>query len=63
MRRPGRIEALAPGLQPHSYQRPVEHTPNTPSATKPVAMPKFYNPRHPEQTLLYRTVAEHFETW
>lgn len=24
---------------------------------------KLYNPRHPEQTLLYRTIAEHFETW
>ena len=29
------------------------------SATKP----KRYNPRHPKRTLLYRTVAEHFETW
>jgi hypothetical protein len=25
--------------------------------------PKAYNPRHPERTLLYKTVAEHFETW
>jgi len=25
--------------------------------------PKRYNPRHPERTLLYQTVAEHFETW
>ena len=25
--------------------------------------PKIYNPRHPERTLLYQTVAEHFETW
>lgn len=24
---------------------------------------KVYNARHPEQILLYRTVAEHFETW
>ena len=24
---------------------------------------KAYNPRHPERALLYRTVAEHFETW
>src|SRR5450830_986252 len=28
-----------------------------------LAKPKLYNPRHPEQTLLYRTVAENFETW
>jgi hypothetical protein len=25
--------------------------------------PKIYNPRHPEHTLLYKTVAEHHETW
>ncbi len=27
------------------------------------AKPKLYNPRHPERTLLYKTIAEHFETW
>ena len=26
------------------------------------AKPKLYNPRHPERTLLYQTIAEHFET-
>ena len=25
--------------------------------------PKLYNPRHPERSLLYETIAEHFETW
>jgi len=30
-----------------------------PATTKP----KLYNPRHPERTLLYQTVAEHYETW
>ena len=25
--------------------------------------PKLYNPRHPERTLFYQTIAEHFETW
>ena len=25
--------------------------------------PKLFNPRHPERTLLYQTIAEHFETW
>jgi hypothetical protein len=25
--------------------------------------PKCYNPRHPERTLLYQTVAEHYQTW
>ena len=27
------------------------------------AKPKLYNPRQPERTLLYQTIAEHFETW
>ena len=27
------------------------------------AKPKLYNPRHPERTLLYQMVAEHYETW
>ena len=27
------------------------------------AKPKLYNPRHLERTLLYQTVAEHYETW
>jgi hypothetical protein len=31
------------------------------SGAKP--KPKLYNPRHPERTLLYKTIAEHFETW
>jgi hypothetical protein len=25
--------------------------------------PKLYNPRQPERTLRYQTVAEHHETW
>ena len=29
----------------------------------PASRPKLYNPRHPERTLLYQTVAEHYETW
>ena len=28
-----------------------------------VAKPKLYNPRYPERSLLYQTLAEHFETW
>jgi hypothetical protein len=27
------------------------------------AKAKLYNPRHPDRTLLYQTIAEHFETW
>jgi hypothetical protein len=30
-----------------------------PSTTKPT----LYNPRHPERTLLYQTVADHYATW
>ena len=28
-----------------------------------VGKPKLYNPRHPERTLPYQTIAAHFETW
>ena len=28
-----------------------------------VAHPKLYNPRHPERTLLYETIAQHYESW
>jgi hypothetical protein len=27
------------------------------------SQPKCYNPRHPERTLLYQTVAQHYESW
>jgi hypothetical protein len=33
------------------------------TTAQPRGKPKLYNPRHPECTLLYQTVAEHFETW
>jgi len=45
------------------HPRGNNHVPLRPqpaAATKPT---KAYNLRHPERTLLYRTVAEHFETW
>lgn len=29
----------------------------------PASQSKLYNPRHPERTLLYQTVAEHYATW
>jgi hypothetical protein len=28
-----------------------------------IVEPKLYIPRHPERTLLYQMVAEHYETW
>ena len=48
--------------RPHSHH-PAGH--NAPAAAQPAAapQPKLYNPRHPERTLLYQTVAEHFESW
>jgi hypothetical protein len=38
------------------YVVPSGHLPST---TKPT----HYNPRHPERTLLYQTVADHYATW
>jgi Transposase zinc-binding domain/Putative transposase len=35
---------------------------STASAATP-GKPKLYNPRHPQRSLLYQTVADHFETW
>ena len=37
--------------------------PSRPAGLPADAKPKLYNPRHPERTLLYQTIAEHFETW
>jgi hypothetical protein len=50
----------------HQHPRGHNHVPlhATSKAQPTPAQPtKAYNPRHPERTLLYRTVAEHFETW
>ena len=51
-----------------SHARPLSHhhagrsaAAAAPAAT--AAKPKLYNPRHSERTLLYQTIAEHFETW
>ena len=48
--------------KPHSHPHAGHNAP----ATAPCASaskPKLYNPRHPERTLLYQTISEHFETW
>ena len=37
--------------------------PSRPAGLPAGAKPKLYNPCHPERTLLYQTIAEHFETW
>lgn len=52
-------------MQPATVRaHPKSHSHQYPGPRTPVAAnPKPYNPRHPEQTLLYRTVAENFETW
>ncbi len=48
--------------KPHSHQH---RGPRTPAAAQSAsaAKPRLYNPRHPERTLLYRTISENFETW
>ena len=43
--------------------RPSASNSTATATAKQHAKPKRYNPRHPEHTLLYRTVAQHFETW
>ena len=43
--------------------RPAQQHSHPQAGALASAKPKLYNPRHPEHTLLYRTVAEHFETW
>jgi len=56
----------------HQHPRGSQYAPLRPKpaqsaqpsqATAAANKPKAYNPRHPERTLLYKTVAEHFETW
>jgi hypothetical protein len=65
------ISAQRQGL-PHPHPSPRQHQravadrqagKQTKPSTSAAPKVKLYNPRHPEQTLLYRTVAEHFETW
>lgn len=51
--------AASPAAQ--SAVPPHQH-PRT-SAAQGTAAPQLYQGRHPEQSLLYRTVADHFETW
>jgi hypothetical protein len=47
---------------PHVHHHPRGH-PHAAQPAQPAKPTKAYNPRHPERTLLYKTVAEHFETW
>jgi hypothetical protein len=48
------MPAAARPAQPHSH-------PHAGGQAGP--KPKLYDPRHPERTLLYQTIAEYFETW
>jgi hypothetical protein len=61
------IKALHHASTAQSHARPQSHHHAGRSALPPpaaaVAKPKLFNPRHPERTLLYQTIAEHFETW
>ena len=47
--------------RPHSHHQADHRAPAVAQAA--AAKPKLYNSRHPERTLLYQTIAEHFETW
>lgn len=52
--------------QSHARPHSQHHAGRSAPAVAPAALaskPKLYNPRHPERTLLYPTIAEHFETW
>ena len=48
--------------RPHSHHHAGRSAAATASAVT-AAKPDLYNPRHSEQTRLYQTIAEHFETW
>jgi len=50
---------------PHSHRHAGHCASASAKPAQPVAspQPKLYQARHPERTLLYQTVAEHFETW
>ena len=53
----------------HQHSRGHDHAPlhaksaQADAATEPSKPTKAYNPRHPERTLLYRRIAEHFDIW
>jgi hypothetical protein len=53
--------AFSPAPRGHQHA-PLHATPNAeqPKAAQPT---RAYKPRHPARTLLYRTIAEHFQTW
>lgn len=54
------MPAAARSAQPQP--QPQSHT-HSHAGGPAAAKPKLYNPRHPERSLLYQIIAEHFETW
>ncbi len=52
-----------PHRSAHQYHQHPRGHPHAPQPAQPTKPTKAYNPCHPERTLLYKTVAEHFETW
>ena len=46
-----------------AHEQSLQNTVYLHSFMPATSKPKLYNPRHPERTLLYPTVAEHYETW
>ena len=56
--------SIAPSqLRLHSHHHAGRSAAAAEAPAATVAKPKLYNPRHPQRTLLYQTVADHFETW
>jgi hypothetical protein len=51
-----------PHRRPHSHP-PTGHRAPVAAHVLAAAKPRLYNPRHPERTLLYQTIADHFKTW
>ena len=55
-----------PAVTARAQAKPYRHAGShaEPAArSSAAARSKLYNPRHPERTVLYRTVAAHLETW
>ena len=48
------MPATAPPAQAHAHRL---------AGVQAGAKPKLCNPRHPERTVLYQTIAEHFKAW
>ena len=53
------MECAQNAIKSRAVVKPRSNTTQSASAAKP----QRNNPRHPDRTLLYRIISEHFETW